>query len=239
MRKRLTFLAHTKPIAKEKLFLSAPRQQLPTATKLTSSYDFYPRQLTVSLQYTFSFSKNIRLASAVQLPFRTDSKPLRQRFVGKTGFGTSRRKFLQTHFRQSFESWVAGLRPACFLVTFCTMQKVTTRTPSQEAPRFCKPRISAPQPQLRTATIKTFLRKLRGFANLDAAHTNNNLAQNKLNPFFRLSAVLCCCRNIFLPQLRQTKNRSCKNTFLQLRFSSGHRPTGSAAIDKIIVARDK
>ena len=28
---------------------------------------------------------------------------------------------------------------ACFLVTFCTMQKVTTRSPSQGAPRFRKP----------------------------------------------------------------------------------------------------
>ena len=58
----------------------------------------------------------------------------------------------------------------CFLVTFCTTQKVTTRTPSQEAPRFRKPRISAPQPQLRAATIKTFLRKFRDFANLESAH---------------------------------------------------------------------
>ena len=45
---------------------------------------------------------------------------------------------------------------AYFLVTFCTMQKVTTRSLSQEAPSFRKPRISIPQRQLRTATIKTF-----------------------------------------------------------------------------------
>ena len=31
---------------------------------------------------------------------------------------------------------------ACFLVTFCTMQKVTTRFPFREVPRFCKPQIS-------------------------------------------------------------------------------------------------
>ena len=29
---------------------------------------------------------------------------------------------------------------ACFLVTFCTMQKVTTRFPFREVPRFSKPR---------------------------------------------------------------------------------------------------
>ena len=41
---------------------------------------------------------------AVTLERRTDSKPFRRRFVGKTGFGTSRRKTLQNYFRQSFES---------------------------------------------------------------------------------------------------------------------------------------
>ena len=132
----------------------------------------------MSLQYNNCFSKNISLASAVQLPFRTDSKPLRRRFAGKTGFGTSRRKALQTHFRQSFESWVAGLRPVCFLVTFCTTQKVTTRSPLQGASRFCKPQISAPQWQLHTATIKTFFRELRGSANLDSAHKDNNFVQS-------------------------------------------------------------
>jgi hypothetical protein len=129
----------------------------------------------VSLQYTFSFSKNIGLASAVHSPFRTDSKPLRRRFAGKTGFDMSRRKTLQTHFRQSFESWVAGLRPACFLVTFCTMQKVTTRSPSQEASRF---------------------------ANLGTAHTDNNFAQTNLNPFetFRgLSNLVSAHKNSNFP----------------------------------------
>jgi hypothetical protein len=125
-------------------------------TKANEQLQIYPRQLTVSLQYNNSFLKNNGLALAVQPPFRTDSKPLRRRFAGKTGFGMSRRKTLRSLFRQSFESWVAGLRPACFLVTFCTMQKVTPRSPSQEVSRFCKPRISPPQWHLRTATIKTF-----------------------------------------------------------------------------------
>ena len=35
---------------------------------------------------------------------RTDSKPFRRCFVGKTGFDTCRRKALQNLFRQSFES---------------------------------------------------------------------------------------------------------------------------------------
>ncbi len=102
--KKLAFSAHTRLSDKEKTFFSAQRHRLRTTPKLTSSHTFHPRQLTVSLQYNNPFSKNLSLASAVQLPFRTDSKPFRRRFVGKTGFGTCRRNFLQSYFRQSFES---------------------------------------------------------------------------------------------------------------------------------------
>ena len=154
--KKLAFSAHTRLSDKEKAFFSTPQQPLPTAPKLTSNCKFYPRQPTVSLQYNNSFSKNISLASAVQLPFRTDSKPFRRRFAGKTGFETSRRKTLQNYFRQSFESWVAGLRPVCFLVTFCTMQKVTTRS-------LC--------------------REYRGSANLDSAHRSDIFTPQQLKPF--------------------------------------------------------
>ena len=120
------FSAHAKPPDNEKTHFSTAKLRLPTASKLTSNCKFYPRKPTVSLQYTFSFSKNISLASAVQLPFRTDSKPFHRRFAGKTGFETSRRNFLQNLFRQSFESWVAGLRPVCFLVLFAQRKKNKT-----------------------------------------------------------------------------------------------------------------
>ena len=56
LRKRQTFSAHAKQPDKEKLFLSAPQQPLPTAPKLTCSCKFHPQKPTVSLQYTFSFS---------------------------------------------------------------------------------------------------------------------------------------------------------------------------------------
>jgi hypothetical protein len=72
--------------------------------KANEQLQIYPRQPAVSLQYNNPFSKNLSLASALQLSFRTDSKPFRRRFAGKTGFGRSRWNFLQTHFRQSFES---------------------------------------------------------------------------------------------------------------------------------------
>ena len=45
---------------------------------------------------------------------------------------------------------------ACFLVLFARRKKNVKTSPLQGASRFCKPRNSAPQPQLRTATIKTF-----------------------------------------------------------------------------------
>ena len=45
----------------------------------------------------------------------------------------------------------------CFLVTFCTTQKVTIRTPLR--------------------------REFRGFANLESAHQNSKFVQTKLNPF--------------------------------------------------------
>ena len=155
-RKRAVFSAPAKLSDKEKTFFSAQRHRLRTATKLTSSYTFHLRQPTVSLQYNNPFSKNISLASALQLSFRTDSKPFRRRFVGKTGFGTSRRKALQTHFRQSFESWVAGLRPVCFLVLFAQRKKHEKRP---------------------------FRRKFRGLANLESANRNGSFAPQQLKPF--------------------------------------------------------
>ena len=42
------------------------------------------------------------------------------------------------------------------MVTFCTTQKVTTRTPLPGVSRFFKPRISPPKQQLPTNKIKTF-----------------------------------------------------------------------------------
>ena len=150
------FSAHARQYKNEKLFINPLRQHFSTAPKLTCHSPFQISLAAVSLQYNNPFSKLRNLASAQRYPFRTDSKPFRRRFAGKTGFGTSRRKTLQNYFRQSFESWVAGLRPACFLVTFCTMQKVTTRS-------LC--------------------REHRGSANLESAHCSDIFAPQQLKPF--------------------------------------------------------
>ena len=113
-------------LCKRKAFFSTPQQPLPTAPKLTSSCKFHPRKPTVSLQYNNPFSKNNGLALAVQPPFRTDSKPFRRRFVRKTGFDMSRRKFYQKNLRQSFESSPEsrGSQASGVLFgSFCTTQK--------------------------------------------------------------------------------------------------------------------
>ena len=60
------FTVHAKLSDKEKTFFSAQRHRLRTAPKLTCSYKFSLRQLTVSLQYNNPFSKNISLASALR-----------------------------------------------------------------------------------------------------------------------------------------------------------------------------
>ena len=77
---------------------------------------------------------------------RTDSKPFRRRFVRKTRVGSCCRKLFQNYFRQSFESRSQDGVPCAFYVTFCTMQKVTSRS-------LC--------------------REPRGFANLEAARRND------------------------------------------------------------------
>ena len=88
-----------------------------------------------------------------------------------------------SHFRKNTVSTGDLNRPrspevrkplACFLVLFARRKKNVKTSPFWEAPRFRKPQISAPQWQLRTATIKTFLRELRGLSNLVSARQNSN-----------------------------------------------------------------
>ena len=109
---------------------------------------------------------------------------------GSQGFADSLKHGRLAHVRSQFSLFRRSpthknLPPA----TFCTSEhafwfflhdaKRINRFPFREAPRLRQPQISAPQPQLRTATIKTFLRKLRGSANLEtapaaaASHSNN------------------------------------------------------------------
>ncbi|MGI6195877.1 MAG: hypothetical protein ACOYIO_02155 [Eubacteriales bacterium] len=76
-------------------------------------------------------------------------------------------------------------KPLVYFWYFSYTRKVRKTFLSQEDSRFCKPRISAPQPQLRTATIKNFLRKIRGSANLKTAHRSRSFAPQQLKPFIK------------------------------------------------------
>jgi hypothetical protein len=67
-------------------------------------------------------------------------------------------------------------KPLVYFWFFSYKRKARKTFLLQEVSRFFKPRISPPQPQLHTATIKTFLWELRGSANLDSAHKGSKFA---------------------------------------------------------------
>ena len=75
----------------------------------------------------------------------------------------------------------------CFLVLFAQCKKHVKTFPFREVPRFCKPQISAPQWQLRTATMKTFQ------GSFEVLQTSKQLAQithscNPIKSFCRFAA---------------------------------------------------
>ena len=80
-------------------------------------------------------------------------------------------------------------KPLVYFWFFSYTRKARKTFLSQVAPRFCKPRISTPQRQLPTATIKTFYK-----GRFEVLQTSNQRTQttNSCNPmksFFRLAAV--------------------------------------------------
>ena len=134
----------------------------------------------MSLQYNNSFSEKHQSCVCTTVTLSHRFKAFSSPFAGKTGFDMNRRNFLQSYFRQSFESFPGVQRFAnlwCAFWFFLHNAKRINPSPFRELPRFRKPRISSPQRQLRTATIKTFLRKFRGFANLESAHRSRSFAQ--------------------------------------------------------------
>ncbi len=153
----------------------------------------------MSLQYTFSFSKNI---TVLRLYYGNPFAPIQSLFAG-----VLRAKPVSIRAAGNFCKITSDRalnrprspevrKPLVYFWYFSYTRKVRKTFLLQEVSRFCKPRISTPQPQLRTATIKTF-REIRGFANLESAHKNNNFPLTKLNPFAAFRRLyLCCCRNI-------------------------------------------
>ena len=77
-----------------------------------------------------------------------------------------------------------GSQPsACFLVTFCTTQKVTSRFPYGKVSRFCEPRFSSPQWRLRTNKIKTFPKGESRFSKPRFSPPKQQLPTNKIKSF--------------------------------------------------------
>ena len=99
-------------------------------------------------------------------------------------------------------------KPLVYFWFFSYKRKARKTSPSQEASRFFKPQISPPQPQLRTATIKTFVRKFRGFANLETAHRNGSFAPQQLKPFKEDSSF---CKPRISTHRQQTRTNQIKS----------------------------
>ncbi len=179
MHSKAAFFTNHKPF-----FCTSPSLSLSKATL------FHHKRRKFAPSHNLLFAKNtaILLSSALN-PYavtpepRTDSKPFRRRFVRKTGFGSCRQKYLQKYFRQSFESQVAGRSPVCFLVTFCTMQKVTTRSLCREHRGFANLNSARRNGGFTRTKLKPSQREIRGSANLESAQPNNDHALTKLNPF--------------------------------------------------------
>ena len=132
----------------------------------SNAANFRNRHRKFAPSHNLLFAKNtVYLSMYALTPYavtperRTDSKPFRRRFVRKTGFDTCRRKFLQNHFRQSFESLPGVQRFANLWRAFWFFLHDAKRIkpfPLQGASRFCKPRINSQRQQLRTNKIKSF-----------------------------------------------------------------------------------
>ena len=118
------------------------------------------------------------------------------------------------------ELWieVAGRSPACFLVTFCTTQKVTSRIPCRENrgsanlestpkqlsrtnkiksfwnfSRFCEPRFNSPQCRLPTNKIKSFPKGRFEVLQTSNQRTKLQLRTNQMKSFSALRR--CPCRD--------------------------------------------
>ena len=75
---------------------------------------------------------------------------------------------------------------ACFLVLFARRKKNVKTSPLQGVSRFSKPRISTPQPQLHTATIKTFQGSFEVLQTSNQ-HTKITTSHNPIKSFFRFA----------------------------------------------------
>ena len=98
--------------------------------------------------------------------------------------------------------------PRAFYVTFCTPQKVTTRTPLPGVPRFSKTRISPPKKQLRTNKLKFFCRSV-SLKHGRLAHVRSQFSLFRRSPTHKNlpQAAFCTSERAFAPSLAATVRR--------------------------------
>ena len=154
---RTKFFWNAKLWFKSKLLINTPQFLISTATKITCSYSFRMRLVSVSLQCGLPFSKSNGLASVLQLPFRTGSKHPKKWIAPHAGLGTKNGNVTKKIFCRVLNrpSESRGSQPSGLLLVLFV-----------EAKR-----------------IKPFpFGNFRGFANLESVHTGGGIAGTKLNP---------------------------------------------------------
>ena len=183
--KGLFFSAHTKLSDKEKLF---KHTKTPTShhTKANVQRLFLNSACYCELAvYLLIFVKT----SVLRLHYGNPFAPIQSLFAGVLWA-----KPVSTRAAGNFCKITSGRalnrprspevrKPLVYFWFFSYKRKARKTFPLQGVSRFRKPRISAPQPQLRTATIKTFLRRAPRFCKPQISAPQQQLPTNKIKSF--------------------------------------------------------
>ena len=171
------FSASERPINKEKFLIKPTAAQTSHRTKANEQSHILSSKTYCKLAvHLLLFEKT----SVLRLHYDNPFAPIQSLFAGVLWA-----KPVSAEAAGKFSKYISGRalnrprspevrKPLVYFWYFSYTRKVRKTFLSQEVSRFSKPRFSTPQPQLRTATIKTFVRKLRGSANLESAHKNSN-----------------------------------------------------------------
>ena len=129
-------------------------------------------------------------------------------------------------------------KPLVYFWYFSYTRKVRKTFLSQEISRFCKPRISAPQWQLRTATIKTFPGSFEVFQTSNQ-RTKTTTSHNPIKSLCRPRRHFSC----FLMQKAEQKRLSLPgNNRGSANLEAAHRSRGelpSEKLEKVLDPRGK
>ena len=163
MRKRAVFSAHAKLSDKEKLF-SAQENPISHCTKANTQSQILSAitYCKLAVQQSIFEKHQSCVSTTATLSHRFKSSPAipgNLAVPGAAGYMMMAGQFSKSHvssgdLNRSPES--RGSQTSGVLLVLFVQAKSTKNVPLQGVSRFCKPRISTPQPQLRTATIKSF-----------------------------------------------------------------------------------